>query len=202
MGKMRTKRFFKFSFDSLFFQAVIFAALVGCIYVLTRITGVVFVDMPPDERWKGILFYILFVLSVPTLLYFESTFWVGVIHLEDKRIRSRGDNRLPKEKIQYPASVEYKDIAEISISPLRKNSKGDYLSLSRPLPYLCIRKKNGKWVRFSLHFMSRATVRRLLEDLQNRCASTGIGVSMNLNELLTDFMNARWAIKGNKSKHK
>ena len=195
MGKMKRMRFCRTSFDSLFFQAVIIAAFAGSIYVLIRIFKVVFFDLPSDERWKGILVYTLFVLSLPMLVYLESTFWKGTIRLEESGIRSHGDNRLPREKIQYPASVEYQEIVDISILPLRKDSRGRYLRLARPIPYLCIRNKAGKCVRFSLHFMSRPTVRRLLEELQNRLGSADNQIPMDLDKLMRDFTNARWATK-------
>lgn len=195
MSKMKTKYFFKTSFDSLFFQAVIIAAFVGCIYIIIKITKVVFIDMPPSERWKGILIYALFTLSLPMFAYYESTFFIGIVLLDDKRILSRGDNRFKKEKIQYPASVEYKDIIEISILPLKKNSRGEYLRLTRPIPYLCIKTKSGKWKNFSLHFMSRMTVKHLLKELKRRCVSANNMVPMDLDRLMIDFSNSRWSTK-------
>lgn len=138
---------------------------------------------------------VVFYLGIPLLLYLEATFLLGPIRLETDRISTCGDKRIGREKIQYPASVEYADIAEVAIIPIRKNSRGGHAQLARPIPYLYIKTKRRKNVRFALHFMSAKSVRILLIDLRARCIDVGCDVKVEVDSLMADFSKARWATK-------
>ena len=192
---MKAKRYFRTSLDSLFYQVVTLAALSGAAYILILVPGIDHSAWTSRDWVISVVIYVFVALSCPVLAYLLSTFWTGSIRLDDKRIRNRGDNRLPREKIQYPASVDYEDIVKIEIAPLRRNSKNGYLRLARPIPYLRIKRQNGETALFALHFMSRGTVRRLLADLQSRLAPLEHGASINVSQLLDDFSRARWATK-------
>ena len=192
---MVTKRFFKTSWDSLLFQSLIIAALGLDIYACIVSTHNVMVKNSIGENGIGIFAMIVFYLGIPIIIYLETTFIFGPIKLESTRICTNGDKRVFKEKIQYPASVEYTDIKGVTIIPIRKNSNGGSAQLARPIPYLCVETKKGKKVRFGLHFMSTRTVQKLLVGLHERCLKFNNDTDINVEKLINDFSEARWATK-------
>ena len=188
------KRYFKTSWDSLLLQAIILLGLGGTVYVLVQSIRMTLPHLAPENRWSGVLLLFILSFGLALLAYLEATFWVGAITLEEKCIRTRGDIRLPNEKIQYKASVDYERILEVSIIPLRRDSKNRNVRASRPFPYLCVTKARGRTL-FALHFMSSATVRSMLTELNKRCLAAGNDIAMDVDKLMSDFSKARWATK-------
>lgn len=187
------KRYFRMSLGSLFLQAMIVAAFGLDVYVFVIVSKVLFSNPPYEKLAIGIFVWVVLLLGFPFLVYLESTFLTGTICLDQNKIYTRGDNRLPNEKIQFKASADYKDILEAKILPFSKNSKGGYLRLTRPIPYLCIKTKQGKNVLFGLHSMSPKTVRGLLVYLNDKCRDDSNVPKFNIDGLMEDFSKARWA---------
>ena len=175
-------------------QAIILLGFGGTVYVLVQSIRLSWPRLAPEDRGLGVFWLLVFSFGVVLLAYLEAAFWVGAITLEEKCIRTRGDIRLPNEKIQYKASVEYEKILEVSIIPLRRDSKNRNARFSRPIPYLCIAKSRGRTL-FALHFMSSATVRSMLTELNKRCLAAGNDIAMDVDKLMSDFSKARWATK-------
>ena len=121
---------------------------------------------------------------------------------EKKRIYCSGDIRYGRDKIQYKASVDYKNITYIEIAPLRKRSNGQRASFPRPIPYLVIRTAKKKNVLFALHFMSSKTVKNMIDDLLEKCEQVGNKIEVDPSNLLKDFKQAALALEPKKVDNK
>lgn len=190
---VKTIVYFRTSLSSIILQTIVLVALCFDIFACAVSTYALLKIWTREQCVLGILGMTIFYLGIPLILYIESTFLFGNIRLESNRVFNNGDKRFPKEKIQFRASVDYIDITSISIIPLNKNSKGESLFLLRPIPFLCL-KTNNRSMRFSLHFMSSRTVRKLLLELSRRCKAVGNQISINVDSLLKDFLNSRLSI--------
>lgn len=192
---MVKKTYFKASVSSLLLQAVILAGLALDIFFLIFFAiGLTKVKENSDLA-TGIVLTVIFGLGLFIIGYLESNFLVGNIVLEEKRIYCSGDNRFGRDKIQYKASVEYKDIKKIEIVPLRKRSNGTNKTLMRPIPFLSIETKKGKRVLFGLHFMSSKAVGNMINNLMARCEQVDNKIEADPIKLLEDFKKARLAIE-------
>lgn len=192
---MVTKRFFRLSLDSIFFQAILLAGFGFDVYACVVSTIQVISFWGKGDNGLGVFVMVIFYLGIPMIGYLESTFLVGLIRLEPDGIMNKGDNRIGRDKIQYPAYVRYEEITSVSIVPYQKASNGKYASMVRPVPFLFVVNAKGKTMRFSLHFMSVKTIQRLLEDLQKNLGISGCKAQIDVETLLRDFKEARFATK-------
>lgn len=163
--------------------------------VYTLIPCIVGLFKPWDEKLSFlniIVFLVLLLFLIVTLSGF-SFFVLGLIRLDSTRLYNRGN--IGKNKTQYPASVDFIDISSISIEPLRKKSNGAKDNSIRPIAYLCVHTKQDKTVLFALYLMSARTVRKLIVELAKRCEISGNKIEVNIDSLMKDFRDARFAIK-------
>jgi len=191
---MVKKTYFKTSVSSLLLQALILAGLALDIFFL--IFFAIGLTKVKDNSDLITVIVLIVILSLGLFLigYLESNFLVGNIVLEDKRIYCGGDNRPGRDKIQFKASVEYKDIRKIEIVPLRKRSNGTSKLLTRPIPYLSIETKKGKKILFGLHFMSSKAVDNMINNLMMRCELVDNKIEADPSKLLKDFKKATIAV--------
>ena len=189
------KRFFRFSIDSVILQLITIFFVVGGLYfavLSTRetVNEIIQGELKPIAIFATVVFYLGSFLFV----YVELTFLIGNICLDVEKISVRGDIKYGREKLQYPTSIKYIDIANVEIVALKKNSKGQSALLSRPIPYLVITNKKGKKFRFGLHCMSKKTVKLLLEELLKKCEIIG-EIQYDVDTLYREFLEARLAVK-------
>lgn len=189
------KRFFRFSIDSVILQLITIFFVVGGLYfavLSTRetVNEIIQGELKPIAIFATVVFYLGSFLFV----YVELTFLIGNICLDVEKISVRGDIKYGREKLQYPTSIKYIDIANVEIVALKKNSKGQSALLSRPIPYLVITNKKEKKFRFGLHCMSKKTVKLLLEELLKKCEIIG-EIQYDVDTLYREFLEARLAVK-------
>ena len=189
------KRFFRFSIDSVILQLITIFFVVGGLYfavLSTRetVNEIIQGELKPIAIFATVVFYLGSFLFV----YVELTFLIGNICLDVEKISVRGDIKYGREKLQYPTSIKYIDIANVEIVALKKNSKGQSALLSRPIPYLVITNKKGKKFRFGLHCMSKKIVKLLLEELLKKCEIIG-EIQYDVDTLYREFLEARLAVK-------
>ena len=189
------KRFFRFSIDSVILQLITIFFVVGGLYfavLSTRetVNEIIQGELKPIAIFATVVFYLGSFLFV----YVELTFLIGNICLDVEKISVRGDIKCGREKLQYPTSIKYIDIANVEIVALKKNSKGQSALLSRPIPYLVITNKKGKKFRFGLHCMSKKIVKLLLEELLKKCEIIG-EIQYDVDTLYREFLEARLAVK-------
>lgn len=189
------RRYFRFSIDSVILQLITIFFVVGGLYfavLSTRetVNEIIQGELKPIAIFATVVFYLGSFLFV----YVELTFLIGNICLDVEKISVRGDIKYGREKLQYPTSIKYIDIANVEIVALKKNSKGQSALLSRPIPYLVITNKKGKKFRFGLHCMSKKTVKLLLEELLKKCEIIG-EIQYDVDTLYREFLEARLAVK-------
>lgn len=138
------KRYFRNSFESLILQIITICGLLLDIYASILCTVILSVNGINSDTDVLIFAIFVFYLGIPMLIYTELTFLIGNIILNNQSIYTKGDIKYGRDKIQYQALINYTDIVNIEIVPLRLNSKGKYIYLSRPLPYLVLTNKKGK----------------------------------------------------------
>lgn len=189
------KKFPRFSLTSIILQIITIAFIILSIYFCFICTRGVIIDAI-NGKLEGIAIFasIIYFIGIILFINIELTFLIGNIILSDTSISVKGDIRFHKRKIQFPTSINYKDIANIEIVALRKNSNGKQILLSRPIPYLVLTNKKGNKFRFGLHFMSKKTVNLLLITLLDKCTEVG-GIHFDVTKLMSDFLNARLAMK-------
>ena len=159
------RRYFRFSIDSVILQLITIFFVVGGLYfavLSTRetVNEIIQGELKPIAIFATVVFYLGSFLFV----YVELTFLIGNICLDVEKISVRGDIKYGREKLQYPTSIKYIDIANVEIVALKKNSKGQSALLSRPIPYLVITNKKGKKFRFGLHCMSKKLLSYYLKN--------------------------------------
>lgn len=132
------------------------------------------------------------IIATIGLIHTELDIYIGIIRIESNGIRTKGDIRF--QKLQYPAHVLFEDIASMSIEPFRGSSNGEKIALLRPNPYLIIKKKNGRIIRFSLHVMSKRNVKKMLLCIKERAALYNSDLEIDVPKLLSDFNEARFAL--------
>lgn len=189
------RRYFRFSIDSVILQLITIFFVVGGLYfavLSTRetVNEIIQGELKPIAIFATVVFYLGSFLFV----YVELTFLIGNICLDVEKISVRGDIKYGREKLQYPTSIKYIDIANVEIVALKKNSKGQSALLSRPIPYLVITNKKGKKFRLGLHYMSKKTVKLLLEELLKKCEIIG-EIQYDVDTLYREFLEARLAVK-------
>lgn len=138
------KRYFRASFGSLILQTITICGLLLDIYASILCTIILVANGINNDNDVLILAIFVFYLGIPMFIYMELTFLIGDIILNNQSIYTKGDIKYGRDKIQYQALIDYADIVNIEIVPLRLNSKGKYIYLSRPLPYLVLTNKKGK----------------------------------------------------------
>lgn len=188
------KRYFRNSFGSLIFQAIIICGLLLDIYASILCTVILSINGINSDTDVLIFAIFVFYLGIPMLIYIELTFLIGNIILNNQSIYTKGDIKYGRDKIQYQALINYTDIVNIEIVPLRLNSKGKYIYLSRPLPYLVLTNKKGKKIRFVLCFMSKKMVNCLLNDLLEKCKENNT-IQFDVDKLMKVFSLASIAVK-------
>lgn len=191
---MVKKRYFKTSTSSLLLQALILVGLALDIFFLIFFAIGLTKVKENSDLITAIVLIVILSLGLFFIGYLESNFLVGNIVLEDKRIYCGGDNRPGRDKIQFKASVEYKDIRKLEIVPLRKRSNGTSKLLTRPIPYLSIETKKSKKILFGLHFMSYKAVDNMINNLMARCELVDNKIEIDPLKLLEDFKKARIAV--------
>lgn len=188
------KRYFRNSFGSLIFQAIIICGLLLDIYASILCTVILSVNGINSDTDVLIFAIFVFYLGIPMLIYTELTFLIGNIILNNQSIYTKGDIKYGRDKIQYQALINYTDIVNIEIVPLRLNSKGKYIYLSRPIPYLVLTNEKGKKSRFGLYLMSKKMVNCLLNDLLEKCKENN-AIQFDVDKLMKDFSLASIAVK-------
>ena len=184
---MKKKRYFRTSKTSLILQALVITALLLSIF-LAVFLNVSYFTLSFRTRFEShvalVLAYIFYIGILP-LVYLELTFLFGNIILGKDKIYTRGELKFGIWKTQHYAEMEYKDIKRVAIMPLRRDSRGKFKQVLRPLPFMVLENNNGRKVLFSLRFMSVKTLDHLLTELSSRCS----GPTINVNQLVQEFGN-------------
>ena len=89
--------------------------------------------------------------------------------------------------------MKYENIVKIDIELLKRNSKGNYIALTRPLPFLVLSSNKGRKAYFGLHFMSKKTVYRLLIDLVEKCDNKE--VLFDIDNMMKTFNESKFSTK-------
>ncbi len=88
-------------------------------------------------------------LAFPMLVKEELNFIVDNICLKEDCVYAHGDFKNKRYKVQYQTKINYGDIVGVKINALRANSKGQFVPLLRPAPFLVLtnkkRKKSKNW---------------------------------------------------------
>lgn len=184
---MKKKHYFRTSKSSLICQALIITALLITIFlaVFFNVSYFTLSFRTEFESHVAIVFAVIFYIGIVPLAYLEVTFLFNNIVLGKDKMYTRGDLKIGKSKTQYHLEIEYKDIRRVAIMPLRRDSRGLYKEVLKPLPFMVVEKNNGGKVLFSLRFMSVKTLDRLLTELSSRCS----GPTINVNQLVKEFEN-------------
>ena len=183
---MKRKVYFKTSIFSLIIQAILitFLSLDIFLAVFFNISYITTDFRSDSERQFAIVFSIIFYVGILPLLYLELTFLLGNIILGKEKIYTHGDFKIGP-RIQFHTEMKYEDIKKVAVMALRRDSRGKYKQTSKPLPYILVESKNGRQVLFSLRYMSVKTVKKLLDELSNRCS----GPAINVHQLVKEFRN-------------
>lgn len=95
------KRYFRNSFGSLIFQAIIICGLLLDIYASILCTVILSVNEINSDTDVLIFAIFVFYLGIPMLIYTELTFLIGNIILNNQSIYTKGDIKYGRDKIQY-----------------------------------------------------------------------------------------------------
>ena len=184
---MKKKHYFRTSKSSLICQALIITALLITIFlaVFFNVSYFTLSFRTEFESHVAIVFAVIFYIGIVPLAYLEATFLFNNIVLGKDKMYTRGDLKIGKSKTQYRLEIEYKDIRRVAIMSLRRDSRGLYKEVLKPLPFMVVEKNNGGKVLFSLRFMSVKTLDHLLTELSSRCS----GPTINVNQLVKEFEN-------------
>lgn len=184
---MKKRIYFKTSASSLIIQAILVTSLLLDIFlaVFFNISYLTTNFRSDSERQFAIILSVIFYVGILPLLYFELTFLLGNIILGKEKIYTHGDFKLGVFKTQHHAEMKYDDIKKVAVLALRRDSRGKYKQALKPLPYILVESKNGRQVLFSLRYMSVKMVKRLLDELSNRCS----GPAINVHQLVKEFKN-------------
>ena len=184
---MKKKHYFRTSKSSLICQALIITALLITIFlaVFFNVSYFALSFRTEFESHVAIVFAVIFYIGIVPLAYLEAMFLFNNIVLGKDKMYTRGDLKIGKSKTQYHLEIEYKDIRRVAIMPLRRDSRGLYKEVLKPLPFMVVEKNNGGKVLFSLRFMSVKTLDHLLTELSSRCS----GPTINVNQLVKEFEN-------------
>ena len=183
---MKRKIYFKTSTSSLIIQAILVTSLLLDIFlaVFFNISYLATNFRSDSERQFAIILSVIFYVGILPLLYFELTFLLGNIILGKEKIYTHGDFKIGP-RTQFHTEMKYEDIKKVTVMALRRDSRGKYKQALKPLPYILVESKNGRQVLFSLRYMSVKMVRRLLDELSNRCS----GPAINVHQLVKEFRN-------------
>ena len=189
------RRYFRFSIDSVILQIItLLFVFTGLYFAILTTREIINKFIQGDFKTNLLFISIVYYLGSMLFVYVELTFLIGNICLDVEKIWVCGDIRYGREKLQYPTSINYVDIVNVEIVPLKKNSKGQSALLHRPIPYLVITNKKGKKFRFGLHFMSKKSVKSVLNELSKKTKEIK-GFQFDSAKLFNDFLNARLAVK-------
>ena len=183
---MKRKIYFKTSTSSLIIQAILVTSLLLDIFLAVFFNASYLTTnfRSDSERQFAIILSVIFYVGILPLLYFELTFLLGNIILGKEKIYTHGDFKIGP-RTQFHTEMKYEDIRKVSVMALRRDSRGKYKQALKPLPYILVESKNGRQVLFSLRYMSVKTVKRLLDELSNRCS----GPAINVHQLVKEFRN-------------
>ena len=183
---MKRKIYFKTSTSSLIIQAILVTSLLLDIFlaVFFNISYLTTNFRSDSERQFAIILSVIFYVGILPLLYFELTFLLGNIILGKEKIYTHGDFKIGS-RTQFHTEMKYEDIKKVTVMALRRDSRGKYKQALKPLPYILVESKNGRQVLFSLRYMSVKMVKRLLDELSNRCS----GPAINVHQLVKEFRN-------------
>ena len=184
---MKKKHYFRTSTSSLILQSLIITALLIDIFlaIFFNISYFKLSFRTHFERQVAMVFSVLFYIGIAPLAYLEATFIFNTIVLGKDKIYAHSDLKIGSCKTQYYAEMEYKDIKYVEILPLRRDSRGVYKQVLKPLPFMVLESNSGKKALFSLRFMSPKTLNRLLDTLSPRCS----GPTIKVNQLVKEFEN-------------
>lgn len=197
---MKKKYYYRLSIVYLFLNAFLISCLILDIYFCIDLTKTLITAESTDNSGALIFATIVLYLAIPFTIYGELVLLIGNIQLNPQGICIRGDLKNSREKLQYPTSVYYSDIADVSIVALQRNSKGQFVSISRSIAYLVIIDKKGKKHRFGLYSMTKRTVRKLLVDLLHMCQENN-SANFDVEKLVKDFSIARFAMEEKEEKN-
>ena len=183
---MKKRFYFKTSTSSLIIQAILVTSLLLDIFLAVFFNASYLTTnfRSDSERQFAIILSVIFYVGILPLLYFELTFLLGNIILGKEKIYTHGDFKIGP-RTQFHTEMKYEDIRKVSVMALRRDSRGKYKQALKPLPYILVESKNGRQVLFSLRYMSVKTVKRLLDELSNRCS----GPAINVHQLVKEFRN-------------
>lgn len=191
---MKKKYYYRLSPVYLFFHVFLIFVLIVAVYNAITLTHALLTVVTDDDPTVIIIVTIIFYLGIPMTIHGELTLLIGNVQLNSQGICIRSDLKHGNEKLQYPTSINYPDIAEVTVKALKRNSKGQFVPISRPVPYLVILDKKGKKYRFGLYSMTKRAVRRLLVDLLDMCQKSNNDVHFDIEKLVKDFSAARFAV--------
>lgn len=197
---MKKKYYYRLSIVYLFLNAFLVSCLILDIYFCIDLTKALISAGSTDNSGALIFATIVLYLAIPFTIYGELVLIIGNIQLNPQGICIRGDLKNSREKLQYPTSVNYSDIVDVSIVALQRNSKGQFVAISRPIAYLVIIDKKGKKHRFGLYSMTKRTVRNLLVDLLHMCQENN-SANFDVEKLVKDFSVARFAMEEKEEKN-
>ena len=192
---MVTKRFFRMSFIYTLIQLFFIFLFLFNIYFVCVSTYKALTNESFFNNNFTIFIFLCFYFCLPFSTYFVIQLTFDYIKIDERCIATKGDLKFGRSKIQYKASVNYIDISNISIYALSKSSKGNRIYLTRPVPFLCIKTKDNKTVRFVLYSIPSKKVRELLEELCKRCSLVGNDITIDIDSLVKKFKEARWAVE-------
>lgn len=92
-------------------------------------------------------------------------------------------------KIQYEVKAYYKDISDIKIVILNRNSKNkSELGMLTPMPYLMIEQKNGEKELINLFYYSKKQCCKIIDDLKYMAELQGNKLNIPSGKELIDDM--------------
>ena len=142
-----------------------------------------------------VIFLIICFAGIALFLYAEETFFIEArVVLDDEKIFcSKGfREKWSRAIIQYATSVRFVDMKTISFTFSKTNSKGRKVTMIRPIPFLYIKDKNDKVYRFFITFYSARRIKKLLNDILERCHNNGNDIEIDIPRFLKEYRRSRF----------
>ena len=139
------KDFFRLSIGSIFLQTVAVFFIISSIVLPILFTNkLIFNSINGSFDGYTVFVTIVCYLAFPMLVKEELNFIVDNICLKEDCVYAHGDFKNKRYKAQYQTKINYGDIVGVEINALRANSKGQFVPLLRPAPFLVLTNKKGK----------------------------------------------------------
>ena len=191
---MTKKDFLDYQLAQFFLQTVAVFFIISSIVLSILFTNkLIFNSINGSFDGYTVFVTIVCYLAFPMLVKEELNFIVDNICLKEDCVYAHGDFKNKRYKVQYQTKINYGDIVDVEINALRANSKGQFVPLLRPAPFLVLTNKKGKKVRIGIYMMSKRTVRNILTELFKRIPTTN-KVKFDIDALLKDFKEACWSV--------